>query len=1621
MPKDEERILEELYELLPIEKKDLRTSEEKNAEIDRIIEIWCNLSENVQTEELFLSILDRTKMSWKIYGQRAYFQKNIDNVRKIFDGTKELLKSENSYLKFIEHLKDEFYIGDITEFINDEKRPFSFQKEEDYLKLGLIFSDNYYMLSDFIEKYVPRQYRSEEFYKRILDKQSEIGIYYGGSFEKFWELVPDDVKNKELFLEICRRADGSGLKKLFDIVDKSYFDKQFVEELPNVIARLYSNDILIGIKEALSQLPSKLLTQEFYSHMMNEFFEHSKTDFGCTRVFEEIIPDNFKTEDMALSFVKKFSNYSLTGIFNHLPDNIKTEQFYNNFFPAYGANTESAGNSVYVSVSTTLKQIPKEYFTEQNMLNMLFQKQEDPEASGQLYEIVLKFVKDELKEIYPHGLSKEFYEKLIENNQENDLFTIFKSMPNEYKTEDMYIRALEKNLNHPGLELYVIFNLRQTLKANPALSEKFSKEFFERIFEVSNDYSHIIDIFNNMPKEYQTEEMYLGIVSKFKSDRNVRELVDYRLPKEYRTEEVYVKIINIVKTIEDDDGKIIGNNTNALKSLIQGLPTELKKKEYIINTLSSFKDEKGNTIYTPANLVYLNHSWENKNLIEKQLLEILDNEITNSEKGIINENQFKQYENELNELLSLKLGVASKTELYGLNASYLMISEESIPEDIKKKFYDIISNTIPNLKNENNEKVIGILSKMFDSNNELFVTLDKRFIESDKYLEVFGMEKFEILALYPDIQKQILTLNEKQLSLVVNMIDYIIKNQNEQESEFEDWIPITDKILNSFNNDNFYEIFENIQKIGFDKLNKKNIQNLYAVISKEKNYFNINTLDDLQNYEKIKQKICESILYSVQDIKNLPKDIRILTETNRKKFAILQLKYGIDLVEARTLIEKYGYDFSNEMIQDELFLVLKEIKEIVENEDFTETVSFNEKSINFLNIESTLREKIKRIYQDKLYSVEEHAKDEINDFDSTYNGKKVKVYQVKKDFNMIIHALGAYSGNKKIRNYRDEWNIAKMRYHGICTSYIGNNLIATARVKDVIYGFDSIEETPLLLAAPWDIGSNGANQKFATANMKEHIKFLNPKMQVNCTRHTHNELVFDRRNFKKGEISQKMQPSYIVYIPEYLQGKSSQEIDEILLNNNSNEIMQEFMEQDELWEKTKKAASQFDVPIVIIDRLHYAQQEKEKIEGNLKAFEETHDPKLLNTIITEFENNRTGYREYHEAICNKFFSDKVMNTYLKRIVQAIEKGESNLRLQFSNYEELTRLISRELENRNLFSKTQDDKIEKYWNEKLQDIESQKNSVARKCQGLEEKDNSHELEFIINMFKTTNVFKEEIKFIKKETYEQIQDMKELNLYDGKLIHSDRHIQDVMLFSGILGEQFGLTSRQQMLLLEAAKFHDAGRINDGDKNHAIASAIIAGDKLKRIYSAKDLKIIQIAIEYHEELEKDKGKLDKVKLQELFDKYELNEENYDETTKIAEILKDADALDRTRFVEGGRLKEDYLHSDKSKGLVKFATALNEEYARQDIEDMLEINIDIRESVMSYKERMGRNWLSVLRDIRTRKFIPKSNKKITGKEIAEASISSLHNIEMADRENQALSHLLEQDKEGVKINEQS
>ena len=57
--------------------------------------------------------------------------------------------------------------------------------------------------------------------------------------------------------------------------------------------------------------------------------------------------------------------------------------------------------------------------------------------------------------------------------------------------------------------------------------------------------------------------------------------------------------------------------------------------------------------------------------------------------------------------------------------------------------------------------------------------------------------------------------------------------------------------------------------------------------------------------------------------------------------------------------------------------------------------------------------------------------------------------------------------------------------------------------------------------------------------------------------------------------------------------------------------------------------------------------------------------------------------------------------------------------------------------------------------------------------------------------------------------------------------------------------------------------------------------------------------------------------------------------EVLEMAEVLKDADALDRTRFINKARLDPKFLHYDISKRLVRFASSLQETYAIQDLKE--------------------------------------------------------------------------------------
>lgn len=168
------------------------------------------------------------------------------------------------------------------------------------------------------------------------------------------------------------------------------------------------------------------------------------------------------------------------------------------------------------------------------------------------------------------------------------------------------------------------------------------------------------------------------------------------------------------------------------------------------------------------------------------------------------------------------------------------------------------------------------------------------------------------------------------------------------------------------------------------------------------------------------------------------------------------------------------------------------------------------------------------------------------------------------------------------------------------------------------------------------------------------------------------------------------------------------------------------------------------------------------------------------------------------------------------------------------------------------------------------------------------------------------------------------------------HNIYHIQRVMFFSQIIAQNEGISEKDLKLLLLAAALHDSGKTRDRrDGEHGKNSAEIAGEYLQNninSISKEDIKIIQIAIEYHTIREDEKGRINVTELKELCQKYNVSIANLERIEIISSILKDADALDRTRFDTQNTLNIDSLRTNtaRNKFLIDFSKKVNQEFAR-------------------------------------------------------------------------------------------
>lgn len=414
-----------------------------------------------------------------------------------------------------------------------------------------------------------------------------------------------------------------------------------------------------------------------------------------------------------------------------------------------------------------------------------------------------------------------------------------------------------------------------------------------------------------------------------------------------------------------------------------------------------------------------------------------------------------------------------------------------------------------------------------------------------------------------------------------------------------------------------------------------------------------------------------------------------------------------------------------------------------------------------------------------------------------------------------------------------------------------------------------------------------------------------PQEQINNSRGTNNETDTSRSVYNSTTGLFERKPSeYVVYIQD------TNDID---------------MKQDPRFKTAQFAASQIGCSILVIPREKCAQREKTKIQdlkdkllGSKERSQGETDESIIEELIVKFNNNREGILT-SKGLKEKYFTEsehmELVGTINARLSQLMKSDSEQ-------YESLVQTVS----------KVYKDEIDKYYAFSYDRDDAQKeldiDSTREHLKPYEDFLMEHER----NLFDLSDDEKSEI-------YDTIRNISKTPYYDMNKYHSLSHIQKVVMFSGILAKNENLSFEESKILLASAAFHDSGR--DGaegeNDNHAIASA----KQVKEYFennpnnpfgiTLENISMIQAVIEYHEHKEQEKGVTDRMKLNNLSYKYNIDYEKFESLVKISELLKDADALDRARFGKKNEnrwsLDAKYLKSEtaKSISILRFSEGCN------------------------------------------------------------------------------------------------
>lgn len=656
----------------------------------------------------------------------------------------------------------------------------------------------------------------------------------------------------------------------------------------------------------------------------------------------------------------------------------------------------------------------------------------------------------------------------------------------------------------------------------------------------------------------------------------------------------------IKKIIEEQDIVALYTYDGFNKSL--GIMQEYSKgilysglKKFILQNSEMLKKFTTKNLYT---LLASTYDESEKQIINEQIAEKLEKEDffcedIDSEAFLHPIHTYNSY-GKIDKDVRNKINIKLEKQLKELGKEY-----EIIYKNIKN--YPDAANFLKYYKDGifNNDK-IAMINKFIEKDSKALEYMNFGIFK-DNIFEI-GSEFCEYISKFPTISYQLIFLEEKSPE-IFKKISERFKNYNDiKENLDEIEVLITYCARNAFD------------------LKEKNIKikDLLECAYRNSNEFKLINVECGEDYKKRLNQELDKQYANAKDIKE-------------KLNIYMNKKYSLSLSGAKDLLKDFGTDIENLELSEEtkkLFLEIGEIVNLEDEKEIDRLFKENEMTYSTIQVKKIKNEIAKECAKDfskEFNNTDEKIKNKIKNNENVanieYKGKKIPCVKLKENFNLLVHSTDAEFVNTKnsVENFAEDWSSGKdKKNHIISTTYINQDFLGMAPVakNGVRYAFPNLEKSKLKLMGVTDL--NTYSNSFAYDSVKR--QYMSSKTLVYNSRRVYSEFGIER----EGTI-----PDYVVICDDDL---------------------------PEVIENSYKAASQFEIPIIYINKAEIEKEQIKNLEDMLGKFRNTKDTEVLHKLINTYETNMAGWllNRSDEIQDDKSHTANVDNTIFKEDFKQIQ-------------------------------------------------------------------------------------------------------------------------------------------------------------------------------------------------------------------------------------------------------------------------------------------------------------------------------------------------------------------------------